>query len=126
MSSNPDTINDEVRYIHQSSIPEGTQVDTSSNYVGIPPSIGNEPSWYNLNPTPGQEVFNPHVYYLHERYQNTTGDLLKVRLISVTEDYIILTEAEIKECNVNDYAETRYKKEVKASLEAWEIRNLYE
>lgn len=126
MSSNPDTIIDGVRYIHEHTIPEGTLVDTSSHYVGIPPSIGNEPSWYNLNPTPGQEVFNPHVSYLHERYQKPSGDLLKVRLISAAEVDFILAEAALKGWNVNDDAETWYNKGVRASLEAWELGGFYD
>src|SRR5690625_7658999 len=44
MSSNPDTIIDGVRYNPQSSIPQGTQADTRSQYVGIAHSRGTKPT----------------------------------------------------------------------------------
>lgn len=125
MSTNPDTIIDGVRYVHENTIPAGTLVDTSSNYVGIPPSIGNEPSWYNLNPTPGQEVYNPHVSFLNDRYQRPSGPLLKVRLISAAEVNFILAEAALKGWNVENDAETWYKKGVEASLNAWGLNDKY-
>ena len=125
-SSNPDTVIDSVRYIHPSAIPANTMVDTDPNYVGIPPSIGSEPSWYNLNPTPGQLSYNPHVSYLNEIYKAASGPLLKSRLISFAEVNFILAEAALKGWNVGGTAQSYYEAGVKASLDTWGVGNDYD
>jgi hypothetical protein len=125
MSSNPDIIINGVRYIHPDAIPAGTQVDTDPNYVGIPPSIGSEPSWYNLNPTPGQLSNNPHVSYLNSMYKNATGPLLKARLISFAEVNFILAEAALKGWSVGSDAKTYYEAGIKASMNTWGVGSDY-
>lgn len=126
MSSNPDTIINDVRYIHPSAIPAGTLVDTDPDYVGIPPSIGSEPSWYNLNPTPGQLSNNPHVSYLNDIYKEPSGPLLKARLISFAEVNFILAEAALKGWNVGGSAKAYYEAGVKASLNTWGVGDDYD
>jgi hypothetical protein len=124
-STNPDTVINGVRYIHPAAIPPGTLVDTDPNYVGIPPSIGSEPSWYNLNPTPGQKSENPHVSYLNDIYKNASGPLLKARLMSFAEVDFILAEAALKGWSVGADAETYYDAAVKASLDTWGVGGDY-
>lgn len=124
-SSDPDIVINGVRYIHPDAIPAGTLVDTDPNYVGIPPSIGSEPSWYNLNPTPGQLSNNPHVSYLNDMYKNASGPLLKARLQSYAEVCFILAEAALKGWSVGGDAKTWYEKGVKASLDTWGLGDDY-
>lgn len=124
-STNADTVINGVRYIHPAAIPAGTLVDTDPNYVGIPPSIGSEPSWYNLNPTPGQKSENPHVSYLNDIYKNASGPLLRARLMSFAEVDFILAEAALKGWSVGGDAETYYNAAVKASLDTWGVGGNY-
>lgn len=125
MSPNPDIIINGVRYIHPEAIPAGTLVDTDPNYVGIPPSIGSEPSWYNLNPTPGQLSNNPHVSYLNEMYKNEKGPLLKARLLSFAEVNFILAEAAQKGWPAGGDAKSLYNAGIKASFETWGVGDSY-
>ncbi len=48
-------------------------IDTDPEYVGLPPSFSALPSAYNLNPTPGQTSFNPHVSFLNDIYKAAKG-----------------------------------------------------
>lgn len=121
----PDIIINGVRYIHPDAIPAGTLVDTDPNYVGIPPSIGSEPSWYNLNPTPGQLSYNPHVSFLNDRYKQASGPLLKARLQSYAEVCFILAEAALKGWSVGNDAKTWYENGIKASLNTWGVGDGY-
>lgn len=124
-SPNPDVIIDGVRYIHPDAIPAGTDVDTDPNYVGIPPSIGSEPSWYNLNPTPGQLSNNPHVSYLNDRYKEASGSLLKARLMSCAEVEFILAEAALKGWSAGGDAKSHYEAGIKASMNTWGVSGDY-
>lgn len=124
-SPNPDIIIDGVRYIHPDAIPAGTQVDTDPNYVGIPPSIGSEPSWYNLNPTPGQLSNNPHVSYLNDMYKSAAGPLLKARLMSCAEVDFILAEAALKGWSAGGDAKSFYEAGIKASMNTWGVSGDY-
>ncbi|MEO6949572.1 MAG: SusD/RagB family nutrient-binding outer membrane lipoprotein [Ginsengibacter sp.] len=121
----PDIIINGVRYIHPDAIPSGTLVDTDPNYVGIPPSIGSEPSFYNLNPTPGQLSNNPHVSFLNDIYKEASGPLLKARLQSVAEVDFILAEAASKGWSVGMDAKTYYEDAVKASMDTWGVGSDY-
>jgi len=96
----------------------GIRIDTDPEYVGLPPSHSALPSAYNLNPTPGQTSYNPHVSYLNEMYTEASGPLLKARLLSAAEVSFILAEAAWKGWNVGD-AEAHYNNGVRSSLEAW-------
>lgn len=101
-----------------------TTVNTDPDYVGLPASVSALPSGYNLNPTPGQTSFNPHVSYLHERYSMAKDPLLKARLLSAAEVHFILAEAALKGWNVGD-AKTHYENAIKSSLETWNVAGAY-
>lgn len=97
-----------------------TKVDTDPDYVGLPTSFSALPSAYNLNPTPGQTSFNPHVSFLNPMYKNASGGLLRARLISAAEVNFILAEASQKGMSVGD-AKAFYEAGVKASLSTWGV-----
>ncbi|WP_337042322.1 SusD/RagB family nutrient-binding outer membrane lipoprotein [Emticicia sp. 17c] len=97
-----------------------TVVDTDPEYVGLPTSFSALPSAYNLNPTPGQTSFNPHVSFLNDIYKAATGSLLKARLISAAEVNFILAEAALKGWAAGD-AKSRYEAGVRASLTTWGV-----
>jgi hypothetical protein len=97
-----------------------TKIDTDQEYVGLPTSFSALPSAYNLNPTPGQTSFNPHVSFLAPMYKNATGPLLRARLVSAAEVNFILAEAAQKGWSVGD-AKTFYEAGVKASLSTWGV-----
>lgn len=100
---------------------EGQLVDTDPVYVGIPPSVSAIPSGYNLNPTPGQTSFNPHVSYLNEIYTEASHPLLLARIMSVAEVRFLLAEAALKGWSVNGSAEEHYQEGIRASMAAWGI-----
>ncbi|PHN05451.1 SusD/RagB family nutrient-binding outer membrane lipoprotein [Flavilitoribacter nigricans] len=93
-------------------------------YVGLPAGL-QQPSSYNLNPTPGQSVENQHVSQLSEMYREGGGDLLRARLISAAEVHFILAEAALNGWSVGDAA-AHYQNGVKASLETWEVGDQYD
>lgn len=126
MSPDPDVVINGVRYIHPDAIPAGTAVDTDPDYVGIPPSIGSEPSWYNLNPTPGQLSNNPHVSFLNDMYKNASGPLLKARLMSYAEVNFILAEAALKGWSAGGDAKSYYEAGIKASMNTWGVGDDYD
>ena len=97
-----------------------SKIDTDQEYVGLPTSFSALPSAYNLNPTPGQTSFNPHVSFLAPIYKNATGALLRARLVSAAEVNFILAEAAQKGWSVGD-AKTFYEAGVKASLTTWGV-----
>jgi hypothetical protein len=97
-----------------------TIVDTDPEYVGIPTAFSALPSAFNLNPTPGQTSFNPHVSFLNDIYKAATGPLLRARLISAAEVNFILAEAALKGWNTGD-AKARYEAGVRASLNTWGV-----
>ncbi|NIJ55858.1 SusD/RagB family nutrient-binding outer membrane lipoprotein [Dyadobacter arcticus] len=99
-------------------------VDTDPEYVGLPPSFSALPSAYNLNPTPGQTSFNPHVSFLNNIYKAAKGPLLKARLISAAEVHFILAEASLKGWAAG-VAKDQYEAGVKASLETWTVGGNY-
>ncbi len=101
-----------------------TVVDTDPEYVGLPPSFSALPSAYNLNPTPGQTSFNPHVSFLNDIYKQAKGPLLKARLISAAEVNFILAEAALKGWNAGT-AKARYEAAVQASLTTWGVGGQY-
>ena len=100
------------------------KINTDPNYVGLPTSFSALPSTYNLNPTPGQTSFNPHVSYLNDIYRKASGPLLKARLISAAEVHFILAEAALKGWNAGD-AKTQYEAGVQNSLETWGVGEQY-
>lgn len=100
-------------------------IDTDPEYVGLPTSFSALPSAYNLNPTPGQTSFNPHVSFLNDMYKQATGPLLRARLISAAEVNFILAEAALKGWNTGS-AKSLYEAGVKASLNTWGVGNRYD
>ncbi|MDR6197667.1 SusD/RagB family nutrient-binding outer membrane lipoprotein [Siphonobacter sp. SORGH_AS_0500] len=114
-----DVIKDGKRYLSPDKV--GTaQINTNADYVGLPPSVSSLPSSYNLNPTPGQLSYNPHVSYLNEIYKAAKGSLLKARLISAAEVHFILAEASQKGWAAGN-AQTHYESAIRASLTTWGV-----
>jgi hypothetical protein len=95
-----------------------TVLDTDPEYVGLPPSFSALPSAYNLNPTPGQTSYNPHVSFLNSMYKEAKGALLKARLISAAEVNFILAEAALKGWAAGN-AKSLYEAGVSASMSTW-------
>lgn len=98
---------------------KGVAVDTDKDYVGLPASVSKNPSAYNLNPTPGQTSFNPHVSYLNDSYRSAKGGLLKARLLSAAEVNFILAEAAWKGWAVPEAAKSYYERAIQESLTSW-------
>ena len=119
----PDVVDNGIRYIHQDAIPSGTVVNTDE-YVGIPPGIVAPDAW-NLNPTPGQQGFNPHVSHLNTIYTEASGPLLKARLQSYAEVCFIFAEAALKWGVAGGNAESWYNKGIQASLETWGVGDAF-
>lgn len=99
-------------------------IDTDPEYVGLPPSFSALPSAYNLNPTPGQTSYNPHVSFLNNIYKFAKGPLLRVRLISAAEVHFILSEAALKGWSAGS-AKTHYEEAIKASFNTWTVASSY-
>ncbi len=92
-------------------------------WVGIPPSLSGAPQ-YNLNPYLEQGVYNPHASQLNDMYKETSGSLLKSRMMSAAEVNFILAEAALKGWITGD-AETYYNSGVEQSLIAWGVGDSY-
>ena len=117
-----DKIVDGKRYLSPDKVGKAI-IDTDPEYVGLPTSFSALPSAYNLNPTPGQTSFNPHVSYLNNIYKQANGPLLKARLVSAAEVNFILAEASLKGWAAGD-AKARYENGIKASLTTWGVSNV--
>ena len=100
----------------------GKKLDTG-NYVGVPPAEL-EPSEYNLNPTPGQQVENQHVSQLADVYRNKSGGILRARIISASEVHFILAEAALKGWSAGA-AKSNYDQAIKLSLDTWGVGRGY-
>lgn len=119
-----DEIVNGVRLISQDIIDDyesswGLGVNYDTEYIGIPPSVF-AASQYNLNPNLAQAEFNPHASQLNDIYKETSGDLLKMRIISAAEVNFILSEAALKGWGTGT-AEDHYKAGVQQSLNAWGV-----
>lgn len=101
----------------------GTTLNYDPEYVGIPPSIS-AASQYNLNPYLEQGVYNPHASQLNDMYKETSGSLLKSRMMSAYEVHFILSEAALKGWVSGD-AQTHYNAGVQQSLNAWGVGDSY-
>ena len=106
--------------------PDTIPVDQDPNYVGMPPSWSQLPQAFNLCPDLQQAPYNPHCSHLNSMYKNTSGPLLKARILSAAEVNFILAEAALKGWSVGGTAEGYYQAGVKASLEAWNLGNDYD
>lgn len=127
-----DEIVDGIRYVGQDAVDEyvdmfGIPVDEDPEYVGLPPSFGNLPQAYNMNPDNnwGQAPRNPHASHLNERYKNASGSILKARVLTATEVNFILAEAALKGWTTPESAQTYYEDGVQASLKAWGVSGDY-
>lgn len=100
----------------------GRTLDTRQ-YVGVPPGMI-EPSEYNLNPTPGQQLENQHVSQLADVYRGKSGGLLRARIISASEVHFILAEAAQRGWAAGT-AKTQYETAVRLSLETWGVGSGY-
>lgn len=99
------------------------QINQNPDYVGIPTSVVG-PQAFNLSPDVNQSAHNPHVSWLNDMYRQTTGPLLRARLLSSAEVNLILAEAALKGWNTGD-AQARYEAGVKASFDAWGLSGQY-
>ncbi|SEJ58080.1 Starch-binding associating with outer membrane [Dyadobacter sp. SG02] len=96
----------------------------TSEYVGIPAGMI-DPTYYNENPTTGQQVQNQHASQLSYEYQASKGGLLKARLASAAETAFILAEAAQKGWAAGG-AEAHYNNGIKQSLQAWGVADQYD
>ena len=111
-------------YLNPDSLAKWTMVDTTSTYVGIPPSMGSEPYWYNLNPNPEQGGSNVHVSYLADIYREASGPLLLSRVMTYAEVEFILAEAAQRGWTSD--AKTHYENAVRASMDVWGVGGDYD
>ncbi len=116
---------DGIRYVGPEAVDKyvtqfGLQPDEDPEYVGLPPSFGNLPQAYNMNPDNNwaQAPLNPHASHLNERYMNTAGPLLKSRLLTAAEVHFIIAEA-AQYGWTSESAQENYEAGVQASLKAW-------
>jgi len=126
-----DEIVDGIRYVGADAVTRyvdqfGIQPDEDPEYVGMPASWGNIPQAYNMNPDNnwGQAPLNPHASHLNERYMNTTGPLIKSRILTAAEVHFIIAEAALKGWT-SESAQIHYEAGVEASLKAWGRSSAY-
>lgn len=101
-------------------------LDVDPEYVGMPPAWANLMQAYNLCPDLSQAPYNPHVSHLNSIYKQSSGPLLKARIMSAAEVNFILAEAALKGWSVGGTAAYYYEAGVKASLDAWGLSNSYD
>lgn len=97
----------------------GVGVDYDPEYVGIPPSVY-AASQYNLNPNLDQGVFNPHASQLNSMYMESSGPLLKMRIMSSAEVHLILAEAALYGW-ASGSPEDHYAAGIQQSFNAWGV-----
>ncbi|MEN8226715.1 MAG: SusD/RagB family nutrient-binding outer membrane lipoprotein [Bacteroidota bacterium] len=126
-----DEILDGIRYVGSDAVDKyvtqfGLSPDEDTEYVGLPPSWSNLPQAYNMNPDNNwaQAPLNPHASHLNERYMNTSGPLIKSRLLTAAEVNFIIAEAALKGWT-SESAQAHYEAGVEASLKAWGISSKY-
>jgi hypothetical protein len=110
------------RHFNPDKIASTLTIDTAK-YVGVVIGI-DEPSVYNYNPNPGQQVENQHVSQLAPAYRNASGGHLRARLASAAETSFILAEAALKGWAVGSAA-GHYEAGIKNSLDTWGVGNSY-
>lgn len=112
-----------IRFFNPDSI-DVASVDTSSDYVGIPPSL-QFPQNYNLNPEGSQNSFNKYVSFLNDQFKEPKGDFLKARIITYSEVNFLLAEAVLKSW-IGGNAEDYYNEAINASFDMWGIAGIDE
>lgn len=98
-------------------------IDQHVDYVGLPISLTG-PQAYNLSTDLNQASRNPHVSWLNNIYQDPTGPLLKVRLMTATEVQFILAEAAQKGW-IPASEEDLYYGAIKSSFDVWGLSSAY-
>ena len=93
--------------------------DYDPEYVGLTPSFIAGPI-YNMNPDLAQGAFNPHASQLNDIFKESTGDLLKMRIISAAEVHFILAEAALNGWGPGS-PEGHYAAGIQQSMNAWGI-----
>jgi hypothetical protein len=106
--------------------PDTIPVNQDPEYVGMPPAWSLLPQAFNLCPDLQQAPYNPHCSHLNSIYKNTSGPLLKARILSAAEVNFVLAEAALKNWSVGGTAAGYYEAGVKASLEAWNVGDDYD
>lgn len=96
----------------------------AGEYVGVPPGMI-DPTYFNENPTTGQQVQNQHASQLNYTYQGNKGGILKARLASAAESSFILAEAAQKGWAAGDAA-AHYNNGIKQSLQTWGVADGYD
>ncbi|MCK5134204.1 MAG: SusD/RagB family nutrient-binding outer membrane lipoprotein [Bacteroidales bacterium] len=127
-----DEIVNGIRYVGPDAVNEyfvlyGLAPDEDPEYVGLPPSWGQVPQAYNMNPDNnwGQAPRNPHASHLNDRYKNASGPLLKSRVLTAAEVHFIIAEAALNGWTTENPL-THYEAGVQASLKAWGISSKYD
>jgi hypothetical protein len=110
-----------VKYTSIQIPPDTIPVNQDPEYVGMPPAWSLLPQAFNLCPDLQQAPYNPHCSHLNSIYKNTSGPLLKARILSAAEVNFVLAEAALKGWSVGGTATGYYEAGVKASLEAWNV-----
>lgn len=102
----------------------GNDAINTNLYVGVPAAI-RQPDFYNRNPTTGQVVQNQHVSQLAAVYRESSGGILKARLMSASETSFILAEAAQKGWAAGS-AKDHYQNGIKNSLTTWGVEGKYD
>jgi hypothetical protein len=102
--------------------------DTSSYYVGIPPSYGNNDFQYNINGAGNQAYsLNDYVSYLRrDIYDNPSGPLLVQKLASYSEMCFDLAEASLNGWTIKGSAAQWYNAGIQASFDKWQVFSSYQ
>ncbi len=102
----------------------GIPLNTSADFVGMPPAALQTPSAFNMSPDLNQASNNPHVSWMNSQFTEASGSNLKARLITAAEVNFILAEAALNGWIGN--AEDYYNAGIEASFEAWGIGSEYD
>ncbi|MEQ6119452.1 SusD/RagB family nutrient-binding outer membrane lipoprotein [Reichenbachiella sp. MALMAid0571] len=124
-----DEITDGIRYVSRNLVDDyeadfGIPLNTSTDFVGMPPAALQTPSAFNMSPDLNQASTNPHVSWVNAQFTEASGDNLKARLITAAEVNFILAEAALNGWIGN--AEEYYNAGIQASFEAWGIGDEYD
>jgi hypothetical protein len=93
--------------------------DYDPEYVGLTPSFIAGPI-YNMQPDIAQAVFNPHASQLNDIFKESTGDLLKMRVMSAAEVHFILAESALNGWGPGS-PEGHYASGIQESMKSWGI-----
>lgn len=128
-SNSTDMISGGIRYVSRNLVDDyeadfGIPLNTSTDFVGMPPAALQTPSAFNMSPDLNQASNNPHVSWMNAQFTEASGDNLKARLITAAEVNFILAEAALNGWIGN--AENYYNAGIQASFEAWGIGDAYD